>query len=44
MKTYQMDELTDEAKEAMMNEVSILKTLDHPNILHIYESFKQTDN
>ena len=36
-----MDELSDETKEAMVNEIRILKILDHPNILHIYEHFRQ---
>ena len=40
MQTYKLDQIPTEAKESMMNEVKILKKLDHPSIRHIYECFQ----
>lgn len=31
-------------KSSLLNEINILKTLDHPNIIKLYQTFEDTDN
>lgn len=39
MKTMSKDSLINENKEKLLSELNILKNLDHPNIVRIYEIY-----
>ena len=36
--------ISDEEREKLLNEIDILKKLDHPNILKLYEYFEDSKN
>ena len=44
MKIIQKSKLNEEETETLINEVEILKSLDHPNIVKIYEFYEDLNN
>ena len=42
VKLIRKDSMTKEEEESFKHEISILKRLDHPNILKLYEVFEDT--
>jgi len=41
VKYLQKDKLTKEDKDLIMNEVSILSQMDHPNVVRLYEFYDE---
>ena len=44
LKTINLKRVPDYFKEELRNEIEVLKTLDHPNIIRAYETFEKKDN
>ena len=44
VKIYRKEEFQDEELKRFINEVEILKQLDHPNIIRVFEYFQDKDN
>lgn len=44
MKQIKKDRIVKEDEEKMLNEVEILKELDHPNIVKLHELYEDTKN
>lgn len=43
VKYFQKKEMTPQEKESLMNEVTILSQLDHPNIIKVEELYEESD-
>ena len=44
IKIFERDKMNSELEIKFANEVAILKKLDHPNIIRLYEQFKDESN
>lgn len=44
MKVIKKEKMPDELKKEFINEIEVLKQLDHPNILKIYEFYEDSKN
>jgi len=44
VKVFKKAEMTPELEKKFANEVNIIKKLDHPNIIRLYEQFKDDVN
>jgi len=44
IKIFERDKMNSELETKFANEVAILKKLDHPNIIRLYEQFKDESN
>jgi calcium-dependent protein kinase len=44
MKVIRKDDVSKEYVTSLLNEIDILKKLDHPNIVKIYEFYEDKDN
>ena len=44
IKIFERDKMNSELEAKFANEVAILKKLDHPNIIRLYEQFKDESN
>lgn len=44
MKIIKKEKMPEEIKEEFINEIEILKQLDHPNILKIFEFYEDSKN